>query len=80
MEIQELETMTIFTKQITKKNSVQIVKDEYGIWVKNINASARAWRGSNIYGNHFNTWNDAIANYKNQKMKSAIRLASEFLI
>ncbi len=80
MEIQELETMTVFTNKLTEKNSVQVIKDDRGIWVKNVNASARAWRTSNPYGTCFDTWEAAIANYKSKKMKSAIKLASEFLI
>lgn len=72
MKIKELDNMKIFTKEISEKNTLQVITHLGCVWVKNINAMSRVSMGGSLWGKCFNTWEEAIRNYKNKKMKSFI--------
>tara|TARA_R100000900_G_C3214889_1_gene139445 strand:- start:99 stop:368 length:270 start_codon:yes stop_codon:yes gene_type:complete len=72
MKIEELDNMKFFTKEISEKNTLQVVTHLGCVWVKNINASARVSMGGSLLGKCFDTWEEAVNNYKNKKMKSFI--------
>lgn len=78
----ETTTPGYFDVTSAKGKKIQVTCTKDHVWVKVINASAKAYRMSsgNLLGKPFETFGEAVEGYKNADVKHALRVLTSALI